>query len=116
MKVANRGISGDTTRGMLIRLEKDVLSLNPSCVVMLMGTNDLEEQAEPQVIADNVKLIVDQLKKHNSEMPIVLCLVFPSSETKKRPADKIKQINELTAKSTRRPTNHGARHMVVVRE
>jgi lysophospholipase L1-like esterase len=101
LKVANRGISGDTTRGMLIRLEKDVLSLKPSCVVMLMGTNDLEEQAEPQVIADNVKLIVDQLKKHNAEMPIVLCLVFPSSETKKRPADKIKQINELTAKSVK---------------
>ncbi len=40
-KVANRGISGDTTRGMLIRLEEDVLDLNPQAVVMLMGTNDL---------------------------------------------------------------------------
>ncbi len=97
MKVANRGISGDTTRGMLIRLQNDVLALNPSCVVMLMGTNDLEEMAEPQVIADNVKLIIDQLKKHNSEMPIVLCQVFPSSESKKRPSSKIKQINQLTA-------------------
>ena len=29
VKVANRGISGDTTRGMLIRLEEDVLSLKP---------------------------------------------------------------------------------------
>lgn len=101
MKVANRGISGDTTRGMLIRLEKDVLTLNPACVVMLMGTNDLEENAEPQVIADNVRLIVDKLKKHNAEMPIVLCQVFPSSESKKRPADKIKQINQLTAKAVK---------------
>ena len=95
MKVANRGISGDTTRGMLIRLKQDVLSLNPACVVMLMGTNDLEEKAEPEVIADNVRLIVDELKKHNAEMPIVLCQVFPSSAEKKRPADKIKLINEL---------------------
>jgi len=101
MKVANRGISGDTTRGMLIRLEKDVLVLNPSCVVMLMGTNDLEELAEPQTIADNVKLIVDQLKKHNPEMPIILCQVFPSSESKKRPADKIKQINQLCMKAVK---------------
>ncbi len=97
MKVANRGISGDTTRGMLIRLEKDVLALNPSCVVMLMGTNDLEEKADPQTIADNVKLIITELKKHNEKMPIVLCQVFPSSETKSRPADKIKQINQLIA-------------------
>ena len=101
MKVANRGISGDTTRGMLIRLEKDVLTLNPACVVMLMGTNDLEENAEPQVISDNVRLIIDKLKRHNAEMPIVLCQVFPSSESKKRPADKIKQINQLTAKAVK---------------
>ena len=30
VKIANRGISGDTTRGMLIRLKEDVLSLNPA--------------------------------------------------------------------------------------
>jgi lysophospholipase L1-like esterase len=101
LKAANRGISGDTTRGMLIRLEQDVLSLKPSAVVMLMGTNDLEEQAAPQVIADNVKLIVGALKKHNASMPIVLCQVFPSSETKKRPADKIREINQLCAKAVR---------------
>lgn len=97
MKVANRGISGDTTRGMLIRLKGDVLDLNPSGIVMLMGTNDLEEKAEPQTIADNVKLIVAELKKHNPKMPIVLCQVFPSSATKSRPADKIKEINKLCA-------------------
>ena len=97
MVVANRGISGDTTRGMLIRLQEDVLVMDPSAVVMLMGTNDLEEQAEPETIASNVALIVAALKKHNPGMPIVLCNVFPSSETKKRPADKIKKLNELFA-------------------
>ena len=95
VKVANRGISGDTTRGMLIRLQDDVLSLHPSCVVMLMGTNDLEEMAEPEVIAGNFKLIVEALKKHNEKMPIVYCQVFPSSASKKRPAEKIKKLNEL---------------------
>ncbi len=95
MKIANRGISGDTTRGMLIRLQPDVLALNPTAVVMLMGTNDLEEQAEPEVIAGNFKLIIEGLKKHNPKLPIVVCQVFPSSESKRRPADKIKKINEL---------------------
>lgn len=97
MKVANRGISGDTTRGMLIRLKEDVLSLNPRAVVLLMGTNDLEEKAEPKVIAENLKLIIAALKEHNAKMPIVLCKVFPSSETKSRPAEKINQINDLFA-------------------
>lgn len=96
-KVANRGISGDTTRGMLLRLNEDVLKLKPACVVMLMGTNDLEEAVAPQVIADNVKLIVAELKKHNAKLPIVLCQVFPSSEQQRRPTEKIKEINALCA-------------------
>ncbi|YCM43587.1 GDSL-type esterase/lipase family protein [Verrucomicrobiaceae bacterium 227] len=96
-KVANRGISGDTTRGMLIRMKEDVLSLKPSGVVLLLGTNDLEEGAEPEVIAGNLKLIVAGLKAFDPEMPIVLCNVFPSSASKKRPAEKIKKINSLYA-------------------
>jgi lysophospholipase L1-like esterase len=101
VKVANRGISGDTTRGMLIRLSDDVLTLNPSAVVMLMGTNDLEENAEPEVIAGNVRLILQALKEHDAAMPIVLCQVFPSSATKKRPADKIQKLNQLCAEAVR---------------
>jgi lysophospholipase L1-like esterase len=97
MKVANRGISGDTTRGVLIRLQDDVLSLSPAAVVLLIGTNDLEEQADPVTIAGNLGLILGELKKHNAKMPIVLCQVFPSSTEKKRPAEKIKQLNQLYA-------------------
>ncbi len=95
LKVANRGISGDTTRGVLIRLKEDVLSLNPKGVVILIGTNDLEEKATPEVIAGNLKLIIAALKKHNAKMPIILCNTFPSSATKRRPADQIKKINQL---------------------
>lgn len=95
VKVANRGISGDTTRGMLIRLKEDVLAVDPSAVVLLMGTNDLEEGAKPETIAGNLKLIINALKKHNPKMPILLCQVFPSSTSKKRPADQIQRINQL---------------------
>lgn len=97
VKVANRGISGDTTRGVLIRLKEDVLDLNPKGVVILIGTNDLEEQATPETIVGNLKLILAGLKKHNAKMPIILCKVFPSTEQKKRPADSIKAINDLYA-------------------
>ena len=97
MKVANRGISGDTTRGVLIRLKEDVIDLKPRAVVMLIGTNDLDEKADPETIAANLKLILAALKSHNASMPIILCQVFPSSETKNRPAAKIKKLNQLYA-------------------
>jgi lysophospholipase L1-like esterase len=96
VKIANRGISGDTTRGMLIRLQ-DVLAINPGGVVLLMGTNDLEEGAEPETIAGNVKLILAALGEHDAKMPVVLCQIFPSSATKERPADKIRATNQLYA-------------------
>ncbi|MEL6105392.1 MAG: GDSL-type esterase/lipase family protein [Planctomycetota bacterium] len=101
VKKANRGISGDTTRGMLFRLEEDVLRLNPLAVVMLMGTNDLEEKAEPETIVANIRSILAALKKHDASMPIVLCEVFPSSATKARPANKIKEINRLCRNAIR---------------
>src|SRR5438876_592948 len=68
MKIANRGISGDTSRGVLIRLQEDVLALHPQAVVLLIGTNDLEEKAEPETIAANLKLLLAELAR--SKMPI----------------------------------------------
>lgn len=99
VKIANRGISGDTSRGVLIRLKEDVLALNPKAVVLLIGTNDLEEKAEPDAIAANVKLILAELKRHNPQMPVVLCHVFPSSASKSRPSAKIKALNQLNAET-----------------
>jgi lysophospholipase L1-like esterase len=95
VKIANRGISGDTTRGVLIRLQEDVLALDPAGIVLLIGTNDLEEGATPDVIVGNLKLIVSALERHDRRMPIVLCQVFPSSATKKRPVEEIRAVNAL---------------------
>jgi lysophospholipase L1-like esterase len=97
VKAVNRGISGDTTRGVLIRLQEDVLSLRPVGIILLIGTNDLEDQAEPEIVAANLKLILAELKRADPRMPVILCQVFPSSASKKRPADRIKKLNELYA-------------------
>ncbi|MFT4638191.1 MAG: lysophospholipase L1-like esterase [Verrucomicrobiales bacterium] len=101
VKVANRGISGDTTRGVLLRLKGDVMDLNPSGIVLLIGTNDLEEEAEPSSTAGNLSLILKALKTHNPKMPIILSQVFPASASMKRPADKISEINKLYAEAVK---------------
>lgn len=98
LKVANRGISGDTTRGVLVRLKGDVLALNPKGVVLLIGTNDLEMGASPTTILKNTKSIIGELKKHDPKMPVVLCKVFPAGPANKRPKEQIMNINKgLTA-------------------
>ena len=95
VKVANRGIGGDTTRGVLLRLKQDVLELDPAAVVILVGTNDLEDGAAPEVVAGNLKLIVAAVEQHDPQTPIVVCQVFPSSATKQRPAAQVKALNAL---------------------
>ncbi len=105
VKKANRGISGDTTRGMLYRLEEDVLELNPVGVVILAGTNDLEEGATPETIASNMRLIVAKIRERHQSIPIVLCQVFPSSESKRRPSVMIKKLNELYQSIAREERN-----------
>lgn len=95
MKLANRGIGGDTTRGMLIRLKEDVLSLNPSAIVLLLGTNDVEVQIDAGAIGRNFEKILAAIKQHNPTTPVVLCRVFPSSAEMKRPKDIIQRVNEL---------------------
>ena len=95
MKLANRGIGGDTTRGMLIRLQEDVLALNPSAIVLLLGTNDVEVGIDADAIGRNFEKILQAIKKHSSKTPIVLCRVFPSSASKKRPKEIVQRVNQL---------------------
>jgi lysophospholipase L1-like esterase len=97
LKLANRGIGGDTTRGMLLRLQEDVLSLHPKAIVLLMGTNDIEVEVPADAIGRNFQKIVAALKAHDPKMPVIVCRIFPSSATKKRPKETILAVNELFA-------------------
>jgi lysophospholipase L1-like esterase len=109
VKVANRGISGDTSRGALIRLDGDVLAFHPSGVVILIGCNDIEEHADPATSAGNLKLILARLEAADPKMPIILCQVFPSSASKQRPAAAVKKLNELYAAVVK-----GDRHVTMI--
>jgi lysophospholipase L1-like esterase len=95
MKAVNRGIGGDTTRGVLYRLNADVLDLKPKAVVLLIGTNDIGLGANPEDVADNIKAILLELKRSNPHMPVIVCRVMPRSDSNLHVADKIKKLNAL---------------------
>jgi lysophospholipase L1-like esterase len=92
LKTANRGIGGDTTRGVLFRMKEDVLEEHPAAVVLLVGVNDLGQGGKPEDAADNIRLILAALKKSNPRMPVIVCKVMPSNESM---APKIKALNGL---------------------
>src|SRR4051794_1334236 len=110
LNIANRGISGDTTRGLLARLDEDVLSLDPSGIVLLIGTNDIGLNVAPKDIAANLRLLLARIAEHSTDTPIVLCQVMPTSGAKQhRPKEKIRELNQLLADVAR-----GNEHVTVL--
>jgi lysophospholipase L1-like esterase len=94
LHMANRGIGGDITSGVLYRLPADVLSLNPSGIVLLIGTNDIGDGADPADVAANIRLILLAIKNYNSHLKVIVCKIMPTEDGKPG-VEKIKQVNEL---------------------
>ncbi len=77
LKCANRGIGGDTSRGLLFRFQEDVLDLHPRALVLLIGANDLSAHANPADAEGNLAAILALARKQNPQLPIVLCQTAP---------------------------------------
>ena len=73
----NRGISGDTTQGMIERIEGNLLSLKPSRVVFLGGTNDLNRGVMPEQIAENIGIIVEKIRADLPDCEIFVQSLYP---------------------------------------
>ena len=77
LQSANRGISGDTTRGVLYRFDEDVLQLQPSAVVLLCGINDLSDGATTEQVVQNIQSLIRLSQNTDSNMPVIICTVLP---------------------------------------
>lgn len=82
LKVANRGIGGDVSRGALFRFKEDALDLNPKALVIEIGTNDLTASGSPADMLSNLADMVVMAEKERPSMPVVLCTIPPSANPK----------------------------------
>ena len=92
----NKGISGNKTTDMLARFQADVIDLDPHCVVIEGGTND--------VAAFTLTAILERLKKMaqmalDAGIPVIVGSVPPSNSFPKlpdfRPEDVIIELNGM---------------------
>ena len=95
LSAVNRGISGDTARGLRYRLKEDVLDLHPRAVSLLIGTNDLSLGGTPAQVIDNIRAIVAELEKQNRNVKIVINLVMPRGPQPEKFPEKIRELNAL---------------------
>lgn len=58
----NQGILGDTSVGMISRMERDCFSYNPQAVILMSGTNDLIQGVSLPFIQSNLACAVHHCK------------------------------------------------------
>jgi lysophospholipase L1-like esterase len=81
----NRGIGGQTTSQMLVRMYPDVIDLKPAAVIILAGTNDISRNTGPEtltMIQENLQAIVELAQAHG--IKVVLCSLTPVSDYTQR--------------------------------
>jgi lysophospholipase L1-like esterase len=96
----NRGIGGQTTMQMVVRMHADVIHLRPAAVILLAGTNDIARNTGPEtqeMVEDNIRAMCEMAESHN--IKIILCLLTPISDytkakqTEHRPPADIVSLN-----------------------
>lgn len=74
--IINAGISGDTTRGALTRLQRDVLDKDPKIVLVMLGGNDVLRKYDKEETFANLRSIVTQIQASGA-MVILVGFDFP---------------------------------------
>lgn len=74
--IANRGIGGDNTYGVLARLQ-DVLELSPNKVFLMIGINDMARSTPVDTIFNNIQLIVKRIKIADPAIQVYVQSVLP---------------------------------------
>lgn len=97
-----RGIGGQTTSHMLVRFRRDVIELNPRCVVIMAGINDIalnNGYISHENIMGNIISMCELAKLHN--IKVILCSVTPAYSFRWRkdvtfvPGEEIIRLNKM---------------------
>lgn len=95
-EVINKGISGDTSGGMLARLSRDVLEEKPELVFLMGGANDFIMGCDLSLVKANLMALVHQM--YAARISVILGIEISGDSAHIRPDWKeladFEQVNE----------------------
>lgn len=97
IEVLNRGIGGDTTAGVLARLDKDVLVEQPDITIVLLGGNDVDRQVPRDQVKSNLELIATRIMACGSKVLLLQYHVLPNPENPETAWIHLDKNNDLIA-------------------
>lgn len=93
----NRGIGGDTTGGLLDRMQVSIFDLAPSKIVLMIGINDIVGGGKNNnYVLHNYNLILEQISKKLPDTKVLCMSLLPISLTLQEYAPQI----DIKAKNT----------------
>ena len=94
LKPANFGIAGDTTQGVLWRMQNGELEgFKARLIVLMLGTNNINRNPVDEIV-DGDRLIIEEFKKRQPQAKVLLLGVFPRNADPANPLRAtIKEIN-----------------------
>jgi lysophospholipase L1-like esterase len=97
-KVANFGIAGDTTQGVLFRLRNgEGQGIKPRAVMLMIGTNNTGRNSAAE-IAEGIGAVVLELQKDFPDARVLLLAVFPRGRATDPVRNTIADINKSIAR------------------
>jgi lysophospholipase L1-like esterase len=97
-KIANFGIAGDTTQGVLYRLQNgEGQGFSPRAVMLMIGTNNTLRNSAAE-IAEGIGAVVLELQRNFPQAKILLLGVFPRGRPNDPVRGTIAEINRTIAK------------------
>jgi beta-glucosidase len=97
-KLANFGIAGDTTQGVLYRLQHgEGKGIKPRAIMMMIGTNNTARNSAAE-IAEGVGAVVLELQKDFPDAKILLLGVFPRGRPNDPLRGTIAEINRIVSR------------------
>jgi len=97
MKAANFGIAGDTTQGVLYRLQHgEGQGFSPKAVMLMIGTNNTGRNTAAE-IAEGIGAIVLEMQKDFPKARILLLAIFPRNTANDPVRATIAEINSIIA-------------------
>lgn len=72
LDIYNRGMSGHKVANLRSRWQKDAIDMKPDLLSILIGTNDVGGGVQPDVFESDYRYILDDSRKANSELRLVL--------------------------------------------
>lgn len=76
IEVINKGVEGNTSNDLLLRVEQDVFYENPDIVLLMIGTNDMLNSNKMISLIEYEKNVIELTKKIKSK-DIKLVLISP---------------------------------------